>query len=174
MVKLIKNILLDLSYKSFTNNKIKIICGLKKISFSMVLLSLVASAYADINQNEVNAYASAMKSAANAKDINRVSGLIADDVIIKLTRNGKSATLNKKEYLKRLQSNWQSSDNYKYSITISDVVISGDRAKAKVITNESLTQNGKPVKYITESRATLVDKENKTVLLKSVSQMKIN
>ncbi len=142
-----------------------------KIIFATLALGLFvhSQANAQIQPADINKYASAMKQSANNRDLNKVAEMIADDVIIKITRNGKSATLNKTEYLKRLQKNWQISNNYSYNIQVSDVIASGDHVKANIITQEVIGNNT----YVTNSRATLSENNNKAVLLKAVSQVTV-
>ncbi len=152
----------------------KLAYGLGASMVSFGLLFVTVGAKAEVKPTQVKQYVSSMKQAANAKNLDKISELIADDVIIKITRNGKSATLNKSEYLKRLQQNWQQSDNYSYSIQVSDVIASGDHVKANVVTREVLNKNGQNQVYITESRATLAENNNRAVLLKAVSQVRID
>ncbi len=142
-----------------------------KIIFATLTLGLLihSQANAQIQPADINKYASAMKQSANNKDLNKIADMIADDVIIKITRNGKSATLNKAEYLKRLQKNWQAGDNYSYNIQVSNIIASGDHIKANIITQEVIGNNT----YVTNSRATLSESNNKAVLLKAVSQVTV-
>ncbi len=146
-----------------------------KIIFATLALGMLlhSQANAQIQPTDINRYASAMKQSANNRDLNKVADMIADDVIIKITRNGKSATLNKSEYLKRLQKNWQISDNYSYNIQVSDIIASGDHIKATIITQEVIGKNGQTATYVTNSRATLAENGNKAVLLKAVSQVTV-
>ncbi len=146
-----------------------------KIIFATLALGLFihSQATAKIQATDINHYASVMKQSANNRDLNKIADMIADDVIIKITRNGKSATLNKAEYLKRLQKNWQISDNYSYNIQVSDIVTSGDHVKANIITQEVIGKNGQTAIYVTKSRATLTESGNKAVLLKAVSQVSV-
>ncbi len=142
-----------------------------KIIFATLTLGLLihSQANAQIQPADINKYASVMKQSANNKDLNKIADMIADDVIIKITRNGKSATLNKAEYLKRLQKNWQAGDNYSYNIQVSNIIASGDHIKANIITQEVIGNNT----YVTNSRATLSESNNKAVLLKAVSQVTV-
>ncbi len=142
-----------------------------KIIFATLALGLLvySQANAQIQATDINRYASVMKQSANNKDLNKIADMIADDVIIKITRNGKSATLNKTEYLKRLQQNWQSANNYSYNIQVSDIITSGDHIKANITTQEVIGNNT----YVTNSRATLTENNNKAVLLKAVSQVSV-
>ncbi len=146
-----------------------------KIIFATLALGLLihSQANAQIQPDDIHRYATAMKQSANSRNLNKISEMIADDVIIKITRNGKSATLNKAEYLKRLQKNWQISDNYSYNIKISDIIASGDHIKATIVTEEVIGKNGQSATYITNSRATLTENANKAVLLKAVSQVTV-
>ncbi len=143
---------------------------------SLGLLCITVGAKAEVKPADVQEYAVAMKQAANTKDLEKVAELIAEDVIIKITRNGKSATLNKEGYLKRLQKNWQSTDTYHYAIEITDAIASGDHIKANITIQETVTKDGQPSTYVTESRATLAEDKsnNKAVLLKAVAQVRID
>ncbi|MBS9779990.1 MAG: hypothetical protein KGV51_05115 [Moraxellaceae bacterium] len=142
-----------------------------KIILATLALGLLvySQANAQIQATDINHYASVMKQSANNRDLNKIADMIADDVIIKITRNGKSATLNKIEYLKRLQQNWQSANNYSYNIQVSDIISSGDHIKANITTQEVIGNNT----YVTQSRATLTENNNKAVLLKAVSQVSV-
>ncbi len=146
-----------------------------KIIFATLALGLLvhSQANAKVQPMDVSRYATAMKQSANSRDINKIADMIADDVIIKITRNGKSATLNKSGYLRRLQRNWQISDNYSYNIQISNIIASGDHIKATIITQEVIGKNGEQATYVTHSRATLAENNNKAVLLKAVSQVSV-
>lgn len=135
------------------------------------LMSVTAQAAAP-NQADVNRYASAMKQAANSKNISGVSRLIDNDAIIIINRNGQ-ANLNKDAYLKLLQKSWQSSSNYHYDIDVQDVVIVGDEAKAIIKTVERFEKDGQPVLHTTISRTTLSLVNNSPTLLKAVSQVSI-
>lgn len=139
---------------------------------SLVLVS-TSPAYADISEADVQNFASQMSAAANAKNAAKVSRLIDDDVLIAVTRKGKSGTLNKQSYLNLLQSNWSKTGAYSYSIRIDNIVISGDQARAQVQTVETLTENGKPTRLVTDSRATFNKGKSGVVLTRSISQLTI-
>lgn len=134
---------------------------------------ITSPAYA-LSESSVQAYANAMNAAANSKNIGQISRLISDEAIIQLTRNGKTANLDKNGYLQQLQKSWAKSTNYHYSISISDIVVAGNQARAQVITTETWTEDGRPVKLVTTSRATLSSVGGNAVLLRSVSQVTIN
>ena len=122
----------------------------------------------------VQNYASAMKSSANNQSINQVARLVSDDALISLSRKGKSTSLDKDAYLRLLQNSWNDTSNYRYDISVDNVVITGDQAKANVITNESWIKNGQPVSFVTTSRVTLTVSTGNAVLLRAVSQVAIN
>lgn len=132
-----------------------------------------APAYA-ISESSVQAYAAAMNQAANSQNIGQISRLIADDAIIKMTRNGNSADLSKTAYLQYLQKSWAKSKNYRYDIRISDVVLVGGQARAQVVTTETWTEDGNPVRLVTTSKVTLTESGASTVLLRSSAQVVIN
>ncbi|OOS07762.1 protein of unknown function [Moraxella cuniculi DSM 21768] len=134
---------------------------------------ITTNAYA-ISESDINRYASAISSAANAQNIAQVSRLIADDAIISLSRNGKTSSLDKEGYLQLLQKSWAKSTGYQYRIDISDIVTTGNQARAQVVTTETWTQDGKPITVKTVSRATLSQTGNNTVLLRSVAQVTID
>ncbi|MFL1731706.1 hypothetical protein [Moraxella oculi] len=141
---------------------------------SALSLACVAMPAHAISESSVQNYAAAMKKAANGQNIGQVSRLIADDAIIKMTRNGNSADLGKNAYLQYLQKNWGKAKDYRYDIQISDVVIVGNQARAQVSTTETWYQDSRPVKLITISKVTLADSDNNTVLLRSSAQVSIN
>lgn len=154
-------------------NKVSRSMGLGLMAALGAATLISAPAHA-ISESSVQAYAAAMNQAANSQNIGQISRLISDEVIISLTRNGKTANLDKNGYLQLLQKSWAKSDNYRYNIGISDVVITGNQARAQVETTETWTENGKPVKLITTSRATLSESGSNAVLIRSVSQVTIN
>ncbi|MFA9485305.1 MULTISPECIES: hypothetical protein [unclassified Moraxella] len=136
--------------------------------------TLISSPAHAISESSVQAYASAMSNAANSKNIGQVARLVSNEAIISLTRNGKTANLDKNNYLQLLQTSWAKSTNYHYDIAISDIIVSGNQARAQVITTETWLEDGKPVKLITTSRVTLSSVGGSAVLLRSVSQVAIN
>lgn len=100
-----------------------------RLSLSMIFCvsTLVASpAYADITEASVQRFANQLSQAANQKNVNRIAQMVDDDVLISLSRNGKSTTLNKASYLRLLQTNWSKTSNYHYDIVVNNVVISGN------------------------------------------------
>lgn len=132
----------------------------------------VAPAYA-MSESEVQGFASAMKASANAQNIGQLSGLIDDSAVISLTRQGKTATLDKNGYLQLLQKSWAGAKDYRYDINISDVVISGNQAKAQVKTVESWIKDNKKTTITTVSRTTLQSVGKNAVLLRAVTQVAV-
>ncbi|MGE6244996.1 hypothetical protein ACQKCF_03230 [Psychrobacter proteolyticus] len=129
---------------------------------------------ATMTENLVQNYAAAMKASANSQSINQVSSLVSDDALISLSRRGKSTSLDKDAYLKLLQNSWNDTSNYRYDISVDNVVITGSQAKANVTTNESWVKNGQQVSFVTTSRVTLTLSTGNAVLLRAVSQVAIN
>lgn len=137
-------------------------------------VSFVATpAHAAINEAAVQNYATQMKQAANSKNVSKVSSLVADEALISLSRRGKTTSLDKAAYLKLLQDSWSKSTNYSYDISISNIVISGEQAKADVKTVETWVRDGQQRTMSTTSRATLKSDNNNAVLLRAVSQVTI-
>lgn len=131
------------------------------------------SAQAAINEAAVQNYATQMKQAANSKNVSKVSNLVADEALISLSRRGRTTSLDKAAYLKLLQDSWSKSSNYSYDISISNVVITGEQAKADVKTVETWIKDGQQRTMSTTSRATLKSDNNNAVLLRAVSQVTI-
>jgi len=129
---------------------------------------------ATMNEGLVQNYAAAMKSAANSKSINQVATLVSDDALISLSRKGKSTSLDKNAYLKLLQDSWNQTSNYRYDISVDNIVITGSQAKANVKTVESWVKDGKNVSFVTTSRVTLTLSTGNAVLLRAVSQVTID
>ncbi|GAF52205.1 LOW QUALITY PROTEIN: aspartate aminotransferase [Psychrobacter sp. JCM 18901] len=129
---------------------------------------------ATMTEDLVQNYAAAMKASANSQSINQVSRLVSDDALISLSRKGKSTSLDKDAYLKLLQNSWNDTSNYRYDISVDNVVITGSQAKANVTTNESWVKNGQQVSFVTTSRVTLTLSTGNAVLLRAVSQVAIN
>ncbi len=140
---------------------------------TLALSAMIGNAQAEVNVADVQGCAEMMKQAANNKNMEQVAKLIADDAIISITRNGKSGTMDKKTYLQRLKDNWQKSSEYNYNIKVDNVVTMGEQAKADLSTVETFTKDGKSVKLVTNSRATLTSGADNAVLLKLVSQITI-
>ncbi len=136
--------------------------------------SLITTPAYAISEKDIGSYASAMTAAANNQNIAQISKLIADDAIISLSRNNKTTSLDKEGYLQLLQKSWAKASNYRYHINISDVVVTGNQARAQVTTTETWTQDGKPVKITTSSRATLSQSGANAVLLRSVAQVTVD
>lgn len=145
--------------------------------------SLISTPAYAMSERDVTSFAATMRTAANSQNIGQISKLIADDAIISLSaddaiislsRNNKTTSLNKDGYLQMLQKSWAKATNYRYQISISDVVITGNQARAQVTTTETWTQAGKPVTIKTSSRATLSQLDGNTVLLRSVAQVTVD
>lgn len=134
----------------------------------------VTAQAATMSEGLVQNYAAAMKSAANSKNINQVAQLVSDDALISLSRKGKSTSLDKNAYLKLLQSSWNQTSNYRYDISIDNIVTTGSQAKANVNTTESWVKDGKNVSFVTTSRVTLTVSTGNAVLLRAVSQVTID
>ncbi|WP_201526666.1 MULTISPECIES: hypothetical protein [Psychrobacter] len=134
----------------------------------------ISAQAATMNESLVQNYATAMKSAANSKNINQVAQLVSDDALISLSRKGKSTSLDKNAYLKLLQSSWNQTSNYRYDISIDNIVTTGSQAKANVNTTESWVKDGKNVSFVTTSRVTLTVTTGNAVLLRAVSQVTID
>lgn len=139
----------------------------------LVSTFLATPANAEITEANVQQFASQLSQAANQKNVGRIAQLVDDGVLISLSRNGKSTTLDKASYLRLLQSNWSKSSNYHYDISINNVVIAGNQAKADIQTVETLINNGKPERLVTQSRATFGVANSNTMLLRAVSQLTI-
>lgn len=148
-------------------------------SANVVTLAAVASTIAisaqaaTMTESLVQNYAAEMKSAANSKSINQVATLVSDDALISLSRKGKSTSLDKNAYLKLLQNSWNQTSNYRYDISVDNIVTTGSQAKANVKTVESWVKDGKNVSYVTTSRVTLTLSTGNAVLLRAVSQVSI-
>lgn len=134
----------------------------------------ISAQAATMTEGMVQNYASAMKSAANSKSVSQVASLVSDDALISLSRKGKSTSLDKNAYLKLLQESWNNTSNYRYDISVDNVVTTGSQAKANIKTVESWVKDGKNVQYVTTSRVTLNLSNNNAVLLRAVSQITID
>ena len=164
MKKLLGNRLLALLVKSAS------ITAIVAVASTISINAQAATMTADLVQN----YAAATKASANSQSINQVSRLVSDDALISLSRKGKSTSLDKDPYLKLLQNSWNDTSNYRYDISVDNVVITGSQAKANVTTNESWVKNGQQVSFVTTSRVTLTLSTGNAVLLRAVSQVAIN
>jgi len=164
MRKLLGNGLLALLVKS---------ASVTAIVVAASTISINAQA-ATMTEDLVQNYAAAMKASANSQSINQVSRLVSDDALISLSRKGKSTSLDKDAYLKLLQNSWNDTSNYRYDISVENVVITGSQAKANVTTNESWVKDGRQVSFVTTSRVTLTLSTGNAVLLRAVSQVAIN
>ena len=149
-------------------------------STSIVTVAAVAGAFsisaqaATMTESLVQNYSAAMKSAANSKNIGQVSRLVSDDALISLSRKGKSTSLDKDAYLRLLQTGWNQTSNYRYEISINNIVTTGEQAKANVTTTESWVKDGQNVSFVTNSRVTLTVATGNAVLLRAVSQVTID
>lgn len=141
---------------------------------SLTMLTTTQVQAAPMTEAMVQNYAADMKQAANSQNINQVARLVSDDALISLSRKGKTTSLDKNGYLKLLQSSWSQASGYSYDIRVSNIVTSGEQAKADVRTVETWTKDGKQTSYITTSRATLTSGAGNAVLLRAVSQLTIN
>lgn len=149
--------------------------GMSVLSVGALAATTVMSAQAaPITQSAVTGYATAMKNAANSQNIAQVATLVSDDALISLSRKGKTTSLDKDAYLKLLQRSWSQTQNYRYDISISNIVTSGDQAKADVRTVETWTKDGQSVSFVTSSRVTLAAGAGNAILLRAVSQVTIN
>lgn len=134
----------------------------------------ISAQAATMTEALVQNYVAAMKSAANSQNVNQVARLVSDDALISMSRKGKSTSLDKDAYLKLLQNSWNNTSNYRYDISVDNIVITGDQAKANVTTNESWVKDGRNVSFVTTSRVTLTLSTGNAVLLRAVSQVTIN
>ncbi|MBF0658888.1 hypothetical protein IPZ60_09080 [Psychrobacter sp. NG25] len=134
----------------------------------------ISAQAAPMTEALVQNYASAMKSSANSRNVSQVARLVSDDALISLSRKGKSTSLDKDAYLKLLQNSWNDTSNYRYDISVDNIVITGEQAKANVTTNESWVKDGQTVSFVTTSRVTLTLSTGNAVLLRAVSQITIN
>lgn len=134
----------------------------------------ISAQAATMTEALVQNYAAAMKTSANNQNINQVARLVADDALISMSRKGKSTSLDKDAYLRLLQNSWSNTSNYRYDISVDNIVITGAQAKANVTTHESWVKDGQKVSFITTSRVTLSASTGNAVLLRAVSQVTIN
>ena len=155
------------------NSKKSLFASLAPVAMVAAVSVGATSAQAALSESAVQGYAPQMKQAANSKNINKVSSLVDDQALISLSRRGKTTSLDKAAYLKLLQDSWSNTSNYSYDINISNIVISGDQAKADVNTVETWNKNGQQRTLTTQSRATLKSGQGNAVLLRAVSQVTI-
>lgn len=132
-----------------------------------------ASAQAAVSTVDINQFAASMTNAANSKNIAQVSRLVSDDALISVSRKGKTSTLDKASYVNLLQSNWSKTGQYRYDITVSNVVLMGNQAKADVVTTEILTEKGVTMRLVTTSRTTFTETPNGLVLSRAICQLTI-
>lgn len=136
-------------------------------------IALPFSAQATISEAELQQFVAQMTGAANAKNINQVSRLVADDALISVSRKGKTSTLNKSMYLNLLQNNWSKAITYRYSMSLSNVVTVGNQVKADIVTTEFITEKNQVVQLVTTSRATLAEAGSGVVLSRAISELAI-
>lgn len=134
----------------------------------------ISAQAATMTEALVQNYIAAMKSSANSQNVNQVARLVSDDALISLSRKGRSTSLDKDAYLKLLQNSWSDTSNYSYDISVDNIVITGEQAKANVTTNESWVKDGQKISFVTTSRVTLTVATGNAVLLRAVSQVAIN
>lgn len=146
-----------------------------KTAFGVATAGVLMSspAHAQMSEQLVMNYAQSMQNAANSQNISQLGRLLSDDVVVSLTRQGRgSSTLDKSGYLDLLQKSWTQASNYRYTISVNDIIITGDTARAQVVTRETWTnKDGKQTVLTTTSRATLGLSGANALLLRSVSQM---
>lgn len=133
---------------------------------------MVTPAYA-ISETSVQSFANSMHVAANSQNIGQVSRLIDDNAVISLTRKGNTATLDKNSYLQLLQKSWAGASDYHYHISIDDVIITGNQARATITTTESWVKAGRKTTLVTHSKATLSEVNGSVLLLRAVSQVTV-
>lgn len=149
--------------------------SVKKVMMAacMAGLAYMPSAQAAITDAELQQFVASMTAAANAKNINQVSRLVADDALISVSRKGKTSTLNKSSYLNLLQNNWSKAVQYRYSMDLTNVVNVGGQVKADVVTTETITEPNQKLTLVTTSRATFSEVNNNVVLSRAISQLAI-
>ena len=168
----LRNIMKNMTKKSLLVLLIKS-AAITSVAVAVSTISLSVQA-ATMTESLVQNYASAMKSSANSKNINQVARLVSDDALISLSRKGKTTSLDKDAYLKLLQSSWNNTSNYRYDISVDNIVITGAQAKANVTTTEQWVKDGKNVSFKTNSRVTLTLSTGNALLLRAVSQVTID
>ena len=126
-----------------------------------------------MSESAVQRFASHLNSAANAQNIGMVSRVIDDNAVISLTRKGSTITLDKNGYLQLLQKSWAGASDYRYDIHITDIVITGNQARANVITTESWMKDGRRITFKARSRATLSYVGGNAMLLRAVSHVTV-
>ncbi|WP_230657678.1 DUF4440 domain-containing protein [Psychrobacter sp. I-STPA10] len=151
----------------------KVITG-AVLAAPLVFFVSTASHAAGIDEASVQSYAAAMKQAANSKNIAKVGSLVSDgDVIIRLNRNKIETVLDKAKYLQLLQSSWDQTTNYRYDISVSNIVISGNLAIADVYTVESWVKDGQPKTVKTSATVKLVNEDGKAKLFRAVAKVTV-
>lgn len=137
-------------------------------------VAVSSQAYAQMSETLVKSYAQSMQTAANSQNVSQVARLIGDDAVIALSRQGRgSATLDKSGYLDLLQKSWTQSRNYRYQLSIDNIVITGDTARVQMVSKETFNKDGKDTTFTTSSRATLGVDGGNAVLLRSVAQITV-
>lgn len=143
------------------------------IGSAVLLGSAVMMPAHAMSESAIQSFASNMNTAANTQNIGMVSRLIDDNAVISLTRKGKTTSLDKNAYLQLLQKSWAGASDYRYNISVTDIVITGNQARANVVTTESWVKGGQRTTFITQSKATLSQVGGNAVLLRAVSQVTI-
>lgn len=150
---------------------------MKILFFAVSIISALLtsnSAFAVLSEAKIKQFANQMTMSANAKNVQQIANLIDDKALISLSRKGQTGTLDKSAYLNLLQNNWSKSTNYRYHIEINNILITGSQAKADITTTETLTEQGKTITIITNSRATFHDSPTGVVLGRAISQLTIH
>lgn len=144
------------------------------VAIGVISISMVAPAYAQMDEPLIQNYVSSLQTAVNNRHIGQVARLLSDDVVVSITREGKgSTTLDKSSYLDMLQKSWTQTNNYRYSATVDNIVITGDQARAQITSRETWTKDGKPITLVTTSRATFALSGSNAILLRLVSQITV-
>lgn len=144
-------------------------------AIGVIGMAMTAPAYAQMSESLVQSYVTNLQTAANNQNIGQVARLLSDDIVISLSRDGKgTATLDKSGYLDMLQKGWTQTKNYRYSASVDNIVITGDQARAQIISRETWTKDGKTTTLTTTSRATFGLSGTNAVPIRLVSQITVN
>lgn len=143
------------------------------VSALIAIFSLPTISHAVISDAQVQQFARSMTVAANAKNVSQVANLIDNSALISISRKGQTSTLDKSAYLNLLQNNWLKASNYHYHININNILITGSQAKADVTTIETLTDKGKNITIVTQSRVTFHESKSGVILGRAISQLTI-
>lgn len=145
------------------------------VAIGAVGMAMVAPAYAQMSESLIQSYVTNLQTAANNQNISKVARLLSDDIVISLSREGKgTTTLDKSGYLDMLQKGWTQTSNYRYNASVDNIVITGEQARAQIISRETWTKNGKATTVTTTSRATFGLSNGNAVPIRLVSQITIN